>query len=80
MCDIEYKTFEEVIDDYLFENDREQYELFHELLDGIEAMDTDEYQEKYVKLGADAQRILDEHEREFCDNAIGDDSWMLGRD
>ena len=78
MDDNEVKSYDEVIDDYLLENDPEQYELLHELLDGIGSMDSDEYEDKKDMLCDEARSVLDKHEREFCDDAIGDDSWMDG--
>lgn len=75
-----YKSFEECINDYSFENDIEQYDLLQELLDGIETMDCDEFEEKRDRLCKEAREIVDKHVEKFCDNTIGDDSWKNGWD
>lgn len=78
--DIEYLSYEEAIDEYLLAEEPDQFELLHELMDGIETMDSDEYEDKRDMLTNEhALNVLSEYESDFCDNAIGDDSWKCGR-
>lgn len=68
MDTISQEQYESIIDDELFEEDPDQYELLHELLSGIGYMDSDEYDEKKDMLtNTDARRILEYHENDYGD-------------
>lgn len=68
MDTISREEYEAIIDDELFENEPDQYELLHELLSGMETMDSDEYDDKKDMLtNIDARRIIEYHEDCFGD-------------
>lgn len=49
--------------------------LKDELIEGIETMDTDEFEEKFSQLDDEDKWDVEESIRNFADNAIGDEHW-----
>ena len=66
---------EKTYDDYLYENDPEQFFTLMELREGIETMDSDEFMDKYNKLDDPYKESIDEDLDDYAAGAVGDENW-----